>query len=260
MKLDLGGRRAIVAGGSRGIGFATALAFAQAGVSVSICARNAEGLENARLSLARTGATIHAMPCDMSDPAAIETYVSSAAEALGGIDILVNNCTGQSSGNTEEDWAKVIAVDLMGTVRATAAARIHLEKSGDGRVIKAGYTRANGNYVFIQHGSRYVTRYLHLNKRKVKQGQKVVQSQVIGTVGSTGAATGPHLHYEFLMDGVHRDPRKIHKQLPKAKTLAPSEMTAFRQATNQSSMQLAALRTDSHLAMNNQGDAKSRAN
>ncbi|MCB1462952.1 MAG: SDR family oxidoreductase [Nitratireductor sp.] len=144
MKLDLGGRRAIVAGGSRGIGFATALAFAQAGVSVSICARNAEGLENARLSLARTGATIHAMPCDMSDPAAIETYVSSAAEALGGIDILVNNCTGQSSGNTEEDWAKVIAVDLMGTVRATAAARIHLEKSGDGRVINISSRTALG--------------------------------------------------------------------------------------------------------------------
>ena len=132
--------------------------------------------------------------------------------------------------------------------------------AGDGRVIKAGYTRANGNYVFLQHGDRYVTRYLHLHKRNVKQGQRVAQSQVIGTVGSTGAATGPHLHYEFLLDGVHRDPRKIHKQLPKAKTLAQAEMTAFRQATNQSSMQLAALRTDSHLAMNNQGDAKSRAN
>lgn len=132
--------------------------------------------------------------------------------------------------------------------------------AGDGRVIKAGYTRANGNYVFIQHGSRYVTRYLHLNKRKVKQGQKVVQSQVIGTVGSTGAATGPHLHYEFLMDGVHRDPRKIHKQLPKAKTLAPSEMVAFRQAINSSAMQLAALRTDSHLALHNQGENKSSAN
>jgi len=132
--------------------------------------------------------------------------------------------------------------------------------AGDGRVIKAGYTRANGNYVFLQHGDRYVTRYLHLHKRNVKQGQRVAQSQVIGTVGSTGAATGPHLHYEFLLDGVHRDPRKIHKQLPKAKTLAKAEMTAFRQATKQSSMQLAALRTDSQLAMNNQGDAKSRAN
>jgi murein DD-endopeptidase MepM/ murein hydrolase activator NlpD len=132
--------------------------------------------------------------------------------------------------------------------------------SGDGRVIKAGYTRANGNYVFIQHGDRYVTRYLHLNKRRVKQGQRVSQSQVIGTVGSTGAATGPHLHYEFLMDGVHRDPRKIHKQLPKARTLPASEMVAFRQAINQSSMQLASLRADNQLAANSSAELEANTN
>lgn len=132
--------------------------------------------------------------------------------------------------------------------------------AGDGRVIKAGYSRANGNYVFIQHGEQYVTRYLHLHKRKVKQGQRVAQSQVIGTVGSTGAATGPHLHYEFLMNGVHRNPRTIHKQLPKAKTLPNSEMAAFRQATNQSSTQLASLRADNHLAMSNSAANESKPN
>jgi murein DD-endopeptidase MepM/ murein hydrolase activator NlpD len=132
--------------------------------------------------------------------------------------------------------------------------------AGDGRVIKAGYSRANGNYVFIQHGEQYVTRYLHLHKRKVKQGQRVAQSQVIGTVGSTGAATGPHLHYEFLMNGVHRNPRTIHKQLPKAKTLPKSEMAAFRQATNQSSTQLASLRADNHLAMSNSAANESKPN
>lgn len=123
--------------------------------------------------------------------------------------------------------------------------------AGDGRVIKAGYSRANGNYVFIQHGEQYVTRYLHLHKRNVKQGQRVAQSQVIGTVGSTGAATGPHLHYEFLMNGVHRNPRTIHKQLPKAKSLPEAEMPAFRQAISKASMQLASLRSNSQLAMNN---------
>jgi murein DD-endopeptidase MepM/ murein hydrolase activator NlpD len=122
--------------------------------------------------------------------------------------------------------------------------------AGDGRVIKAGYTKANGNYVFIQHGEQYVTRYLHLHKRKVKQGQRVSQSQVIGTVGATGAATGPHLHYEFLVDGVHRNPRTIHKQLPKAKSLPASEMPRFREAIRDISTQLAALRTDNRLAMN----------
>jgi len=122
--------------------------------------------------------------------------------------------------------------------------------AGDGRVIEAGYTRANGNYLFIQHGEAYVTRYLHLHKRHVKRGQRVAQSQVIGTVGSTGAATGPHLHYEFLMHGVHRNPRTIHKKLPKAKSLPETELALFRQAINTPAMQLAALRSDNQLALN----------
>ena len=121
--------------------------------------------------------------------------------------------------------------------------------AGDGRVYKAGYSKANGNYVFIAHGEQYVTKYLHLHKRKVKQGQRVSQSQVIGTVGSTGAATGPHLHYEFLMNGVHRNPRTIHKKLPKAKSLPAVEMPRFQQTTNKASTQLATLRTDNRLAM-----------
>jgi murein DD-endopeptidase MepM/ murein hydrolase activator NlpD len=106
--------------------------------------------------------------------------------------------------------------------------------AGDGRVVKAGYTRANGNYVFIQHGEQYVTRYLHLHKRRVKK---------------TGAATGPHLHYEFLMNGVHRNPRTIHKKLPKAKTLPTTEMAQFRKATREASVQLASLRSGNNLAL-----------
>jgi murein DD-endopeptidase MepM/ murein hydrolase activator NlpD len=132
--------------------------------------------------------------------------------------------------------------------------------AGDGRVLKAGYSRANGNYVFIRHGDQFVTHYLHLHKRKVKAGQRVTQSQVIGTVGSTGAATGPHLHYEFLVNGAHRDPRKIHKSLPKAKTLPKTEMPGFHRAINNSSLQLASLRSDNQLAMNNSASLDSAAN
>ena len=128
--------------------------------------------------------------------------------------------------------------------------------AGDGRVIKAGYGRANGNYVFIQHGEKYVTKYLHLHKRKVKQGQRVSQSQIIGTVGATGAATGPHLHYEFVVNGVHRNPRTIHKQLPKAKALAAAEMPRFRQAIAGASEQLAALQSDDKLALNDSSTAR----
>jgi murein DD-endopeptidase MepM/ murein hydrolase activator NlpD len=126
--------------------------------------------------------------------------------------------------------------------------------TGDGRVIKAGYSKANGNYVFVQHGERYVTKYLHLHKRKVRPGQSVSQNQVVGTVGATGAATGVHLHYEFLMDGVHRNPRTIHKKLPKAKSLASAEIPIFRQATSGAFTQLASLQTGNQLAMTRSGN------
>ena len=131
--------------------------------------------------------------------------------------------------------------------------------TGEGRVIKAGYSKANGNYVFVQHGERYVTKYLHLHKRSVKPGQRVSQSQVVGTVGATGAATGVHLHYEFLMDGVHRNPRTIHKKLPKAKSLAAAEMPQFREATSGAFAQLASLQTGYQLAMSRSGNTSNQA-
>jgi murein DD-endopeptidase MepM/ murein hydrolase activator NlpD len=97
--------------------------------------------------------------------------------------------------------------------------------AGDGKVIKAAYDRYNGHHVFIQHGEKYVTKYLHFTKRKVKNGQTVKQGQLIGTVGSTGLASGPHLHYEFLVDGVHRNPRTVN--LPKALPIAKKESIKF---------------------------------
>lgn len=98
--------------------------------------------------------------------------------------------------------------------------------SGNGKVLKSGYNKLNGNYVFIQHGSKYVTKYLHLNKRAVKTGQKVKQGQKIGTVGATGRVTGPHLHYEFLVNGVHRNPKTV--KLPKSEPLPQSELAKFK--------------------------------
>ncbi|MBP6701138.1 MAG: peptidoglycan DD-metalloendopeptidase family protein [Halioglobus sp.] len=132
--------------------------------------------------------------------------------------------------------------------------------AGDGRVIKSGYKGSNGNYVYIKHSDQLVTHYLHLNKRTVKEGERVTQSQVIGTVGSTGAATGPHLHYEFLVDGVHRDPRTIAKTLPRASTLRPEELAAFRRSIRESSLQLASLRSDNQLAMTNSDNPDSSTN
>jgi len=98
--------------------------------------------------------------------------------------------------------------------------------SGDGKVIESAYNSVNGHYVFIQHGERFVTRYLHLSRREVQRGQRVRQGQTIGRVGATGLATGPHLHYEFLVNGVHRNPRTV--DLPPAEPLPDELIDRFR--------------------------------
>jgi len=103
--------------------------------------------------------------------------------------------------------------------------------SGDGKVIASAYHKYNGNYVIIQHGNNIQTKYLHLHKRKVKKGQRVRQKQIIGTVGTTGLSTGPHLHYEFLLNGVHRNPRTIVQKLPKAESIPASIKQDFMQQT-----------------------------
>ena len=120
--------------------------------------------------------------------------------------------------------------------------------AGDGRVYQAGYSKANGNYIVINHGSGYQTKYLHLYKRGVAKGQKVKQRQIIGWVGSTGYATGPHLHYEFLVNGVHRNPRTIIDKLPKAKSLADAEKDRFLDQISGLQLQLAAYNNHRNLA------------
>lgn len=102
--------------------------------------------------------------------------------------------------------------------------------AGNGKVIRAKYDKYNGHHVFIQHGNNIETKYLHFSKRAVKVGQRVKQGDVIGYVGATGLAAGPHLHYEFLLNGVHRNPRTV--KLPDAKPIAKkykAEFTALAQ-------------------------------
>jgi murein DD-endopeptidase MepM/ murein hydrolase activator NlpD len=97
--------------------------------------------------------------------------------------------------------------------------------AGEGKVIRSAYSRANGHHVFIKHANSIETKYLHFTNRAVKKGQRVKQGQTIGYVGSTGLATGPHLHYEFLVNGVHRNPRTV--PLPKVEPLKGNRLTAF---------------------------------
>jgi len=97
--------------------------------------------------------------------------------------------------------------------------------AGNGKVTHSTYNKYNGHYVFIQHGNGIVTKYLHFSKRAVRKGQRVKQGDVIGYVGSTGMSEAPHLHYEFLVNGVHRNPRTV--KLPDAQPIAKKYKEEF---------------------------------
>ena len=129
MQISFTGRRVLVAGASRGIGRSIALAFAAAGANLSICARGAQGLSQAADELCELGATVHQSPVDLADGAAVSSWVAAAADALGGIDVLVNNASGFGRSDDEAGWRASIDVDLMAAVRASHAALPHLERS-----------------------------------------------------------------------------------------------------------------------------------
>ena len=93
-----------------------------------------------------------------------------------------------------------------------------IRATASGTVVKAGYTRGNGNYVTIKHNGTYSTQYLHMKKRGVKRGQFVRQGDYIGTVGMTGNTSGPHVCYRFWKNGRQVDP--LRQKLPEAKPIS----------------------------------------
>ena len=98
--------------------------------------------------------------------------------------------------------------------------------AGDGVVERASRYGAYGNYIRIRHNSKLKTAYAHLHRMKVKAGTRVKQGQIIGTIGSTGRSTGPHLHYEVIKNGVQVNPRSI--DLPIGEQLKGTELAEFK--------------------------------
>src|SRR6202022_4593249 len=112
MKIDFAGKKAIVCGGSRGIGKAIALGFAACGGDVSICARDPKALEEARAEIAKLGRKAHAAGADLSHGDAVRGYVREATAALGGVDLLVDNAAAFGSSDDEKGWTSSLAAAL----------------------------------------------------------------------------------------------------------------------------------------------------
>ncbi|MBL7699646.1 MAG: peptidoglycan DD-metalloendopeptidase family protein [Chitinophagaceae bacterium] len=97
--------------------------------------------------------------------------------------------------------------------------------TGSGTVIESSYSRNNGNFVKVRHNNTYTTQYLHMSRRAVKRGQAVRQGQVIGYVGSTGLATGPHVCYRFWKNQKQVDPYR--QKFPAATPISENSLPAF---------------------------------
>lgn len=129
MKIDFTGKKAIVCGGSRGIGRSIALGFAACGGDVSICARDATTLEETRAEIAKHGHKAHAAGADLAKEDSVRGYVKDAIAALGGVDFLVNNASAFGSSDDDKGWTSSLAVDMLSIVHATQEALPALRQS-----------------------------------------------------------------------------------------------------------------------------------
>jgi 3-oxoacyl-[acyl-carrier protein] reductase len=140
--LGLRGKKAIVTGGSRGIGRAICELLAEEGCDVALCARGAEGVEQAAADLAARGVKAHGGAVDVADTEALRRWVAKAAGTLGGLDIFIANVSALGMAMDAETWRRSFEIDVMGTVAGIEAAIPFLEESGAGAVVVVGTTGA----------------------------------------------------------------------------------------------------------------------
>ncbi len=129
MELGLKGLRALITGGSKGIGFHCAEILAAEGAALSICARTSADVETAISRLTALGATAYGTALDVSDKTALEAWVTKSAEALGGIDIVIGNVSALAVSDDEDAWQASFETDMMHSVRLVNVAMPWLEKS-----------------------------------------------------------------------------------------------------------------------------------
>ena len=124
-----------------------------------------------------------------------------------------------------------------------------IRAAGDGKVIWTGTKGGYGRTVIIQHGQTYRTLYAHMNSyaKGIRTGVRVKQGQQIGYVGTSGLATGPHLHYEFYVNGAVRNPVTV--KLPKAEKISKTELARFKEQTQTIVAQFDQYSRETRLAM-----------
>lgn len=138
MDLGLKGKKAIVTGGTRGIGRAIADLLADEGCDVAICARNAAQVDEAVAALKAKGVRATGEAVDVADLDAFEHFIGQAANELGGLDVFVSNVSAMGGGNDLASWQRSVQIDILATVRGCEAAIPHLERDGGGAIVVVG--------------------------------------------------------------------------------------------------------------------------
>ena len=146
MDLKLKGKRALITGGTRGIGKAIAETFASEGCNMVICARNATEVDKMVASLISKGVSAWGAAVDVTDEKAVKDLVSLAAEKMGGLDIIVSNVGAMALGADKDAWEKNLKMDIFGLVNLVETGLEHLEKAaaenGDAAIVAIGSTAA----------------------------------------------------------------------------------------------------------------------
>ncbi len=190
MDLGLSGKKAIITGGSRGIGRAIAQTLADEGAAVAICARGDDGIQAAKSELEASGATVYAAAADMSDADSVKQFVADAIDALGGVDIIVHN-TSAMVGQGEEGWSSSFNIDVMAGVRAVESAMPALEASDAASVVFIGTTASSEFFLQASsYGPMKAAMRAHANELAQMLGPKGIRVNVVspGSIYFEGGA------------------------------------------------------------------------
>lgn len=181
MDLHLKGKRALVTGGSKGIGRAIATGLAAEGCDVAICARDPQGVALAVDDLKAMGVNAHGASLDVGDRAALEGFIAAAAQALGGLDILVCNASAFADGPGEEAFRAAFEIDLLHTRNACEAALPLLERSAAGSIIAISSISGSEDYGYesVSYGTMKAALFFYVKSLARHVAPKGIRANVI---------------------------------------------------------------------------------
>lgn len=191
MDLFLKARRALVTGGTKGIGRAIALGLAAEGCDVALCARDARGVAATVTALKARGVNAFGAALDVSDRDALDGFVGDAARALGGLDILVCNASALADGADESSFRQAFEIDLMHTRNASEAALPFLERSGEGAIVAISSISGSQDYGYdgVAYGAMKAALFFYVKSLARHVAAKGIRANVVSP-GTTFFAGG----------------------------------------------------------------------